>query len=187
MVESNHLLSLTSDCLNESMWALYAGNYNGICIGYNTNGEIPSFLPHKIEFIVEGDETIIPSKIQTVKFKRIEYDNTGKHVMKLFSSRVSQVKEVTYNLRHKKDFWATEKEYRAIIHDADYDIFNQINKTVKVFYDDILLEEIIFGDQVPLATVDMIIEMIRTKYCTPVKFYKIRVDLKKYCLVKEEI
>ena len=187
MVESNHLLSLTTDCLNESMWALYSGNYNGICIGYNTNGEIPSFLPHKIEFIVEGYETIIPSKIQTVKFKQIEYDNTGKHVMKLFSSRASQVKEVTYNLRHKKDCWATEKEYRAIIHDVDYDIFNQIKKTVKVFYDDNLLEEIIFGYQVPVATINMIIQMIKTNYSNPVKFYKIKADLEKYCLIKEEI
>ena len=30
----NHVLSLTSDCLNEQMWGLYGGVYTGICIGY---------------------------------------------------------------------------------------------------------------------------------------------------------
>ena len=37
IVEINHVLSLTSDCYNASMWAKYAGNYNGICIGYNVD------------------------------------------------------------------------------------------------------------------------------------------------------
>lgn len=101
MVESNHLLSLTTDCLNESMWALYAGNYNGICLGYNIDDNSHSFLPKKVEFQVEEGEIITPSTIHDIKFKQIKYDNNGKHIMKLFSSRASQIKEIIYNLRFK--------------------------------------------------------------------------------------
>lgn len=187
MVESNHLLSLTTDCLNESMWALYAGNYNGLCLGYNIDSNILSFLPKKVEFCVEEGEIITPSNNHDINFKQIEYDNNGKHIMKLFSSRASQIKEINYNLRHKKKCWISENEYRAIIHDADYEIFDLRKKIVKVFYDDNLLEEIIFGHQVSLATMKMIMNMIKTNYSNHVKFYRIKIDLEKYCLLKEEI
>lgn len=186
MTESNHLLSLTRDCLNESMWALYAGNYNGICLGYNINGNIPTFFPKRIEFCVE-EEIISPTNIHEIKFKPIEYDNDGKHIMRLFSSRASQIKEINYNLRHKKKCWTSENEFRGIIHDTDYEIFDLKKKIVKVFYNDDLLEEIIFGNQVPVATMNMIKQMLKSSYSNPIRFYKIKVDLEKYCLVKEEI
>lgn len=187
LVEKNHLLSLSEDCLNESMWALYAGNYNGICVGYKIENDKNSFIPIKVEFKSEYGPIIVPQDVKEIYFKKIQYDNIGGHPLRIFSNETPNVDSILYNLTHKKECWNSEKEYRAIIHDTDYDIMSIENKTVKVFYDDNLLEEIIFGYQVPVATMKMIMQMIKANYSNTVKFYRVRADLKKYCLAKEEI
>ena len=187
LVEKNHLLSLSEDCLNESMWALYAGNYNGICVGYRIGNNNNSFIPAKIEFTSEYGSIIVPQNVKEIYFEKILYDNIGDHPLRIFNNKTSNVDDILYNLIHKKECWNSEKEYRAIIHDTDYDIMSIENKIVKVFYDDNLLEEIIFGYQVPRATMKMIMNMIKTNYSNHVKFYRIKIDLKKYCLLKEEI
>lgn len=187
LVEKNHLLSLSEDCLNESMWALYAGNYNGICVGYKIENDKNSFIPTKVEFKSEYGPIIVPQDVKEIYFEKIQYDNIGGHPLRIFSNETPNVDSILYNLTHKKECWNSEKEYRAIIHDTDYDIMSIENKTVKVFYDDNLLEEIIFGYQVPVATMKMIMQMIKANYSNTVKFYKVRADLKKYCLAKEEI
>ena len=187
LVEKNHLLSLTPDCLNESMWALYAGNYNGICIGYIIEKSNNSFIPTRIEFKSEYGAIIVPSDVKEICFEKIQYDNTGDHPLRIFSKEPPNADDILYNLTHKKKCWNSEKEYRAIIHDTDYDIMSIENKTVKAFYDDTMLGEVIFGYQIPTATRDTIIQIIKEKYNSNVKFYLIDADLKNYTLVKKEI
>ena len=187
LVEKNHLLSLTTDCLNESMWALYAGNYNGICIGYIIEKSNNSFIPTRIEFKSEYGAIIVPSDVKEICFEKIQYDNTGDHPLRIFSKEPPNADDILYNLTHKKQCWNSEKEYRAIIHDTDYDIMSIENKTVKVFYDDNMLGEVIFGYQIPTATRDTIIQIIKKNYNSNVKFYLIDADLKNYTLVKKEI
>lgn len=188
LVEKNHLLSLTTDCLNESMWALYAGNYNGICIGYNTDPNFNSFIPKRVEFTSEYGSRITPTDNVLINFEPIQYDNEGNHPLKIFSSNSSeQIESVSYNLTHKKKCWISENKYRAIIHDTDFNIHSIENKTVKVFYEDNMLGEVIFGYQVPATTRDTFIQMIKENYNCNVKFYLIEVDLKNYVLVKKEI
>lgn len=188
LVEKNHLLSLTTDCLNESMWALYAGNYNGICIGYKTDSNFNSFIPKRVEFTSEYGSRITPTDNVLINFEPIQYDNEGNHPLKIFSSNSSeQIESVSYNLTHKKKCWISENEYRAIIHDTDFNIHSIENKTVKVFYEDNMLGEVIFGYQVPATTRDTFIQMIKENYNCNVKFYLIEVDLKNYVLVKKEI
>ena len=187
LVEKNHLLSLTTDCLNESMWALYAGNYNGICIGYKIENSNTSFTPTKIEFESEYGPIIIPTDVKEICFEQIQYDNIGDHPLRIFSKEPPNIDNILYNLTHKKKCWNSEKEYRAIIHDTDYDIMSIENKTLKVSYEDNMLGEIIFGYQVPVATRDIIIQMIKESYNCNVKFYLVEVDLKNYALLKKEI
>lgn len=188
LVEKNHLLCLTTDCLNESMWALYAGNYNSICIGYNTDPNFNSFIPSRVEFTSEYGSTITLTNNMLIKFEPIQYDNEGNHPLKIFTNNPSeQIEAVSYNLTHKKKCWLSENEYRAIIHDTDFDIHSIENKTVKVFYEDNMLEEVIFGYQIPDVTRNIIIQMIKENYNCNVKFYLIEVDLKNYALIKKKI
>lgn len=84
--------------------------------------------------------------------KKIQYDNTGDHPLRIFSKEPPNADDILYNLTHKKKCWNSEKKYRAIIHDTDYGIMSIENKTVKVFYDDNMLGEVIFGYQIPTAT-----------------------------------
>lgn len=188
LVEKNHLLSLTSNCLNESMWALYAGNYNGICIGYNTDVNFNSFMPKKVEFKSEYGSIISPIDNKFIQFIPIKYDNEGNHPLKIFSSNPSEQFEcVSYNLTHKKKCWSSENEYRAIIHDTDFNIQSLENRTVKVYYDDNILGEVIFGYHVPATLRDTIINMIKENYNCDVKFFLVEVDLESYSLIKKEI
>jgi hypothetical protein len=169
------------------MWALYAGIYNGICIGYNIDDSTKSFMPKKIEFYSEYGNKIIPSDIHEVTFEQIQYDNIGDHPLKIFSNKSSRVDNIIYNLIHKKECWISEKEYRAIIHETEYDIHSIENKTLKIFYEDNLLDEIIFGYRVNQETMNAIIQIIKNKYNTHIRLYKIEADLTKYCLIKKEI
>lgn len=188
LVEKNHLLSLTTDCLNESMWALYAGNYNGICIGYYTDVNFNSFMPIKVEFKSEYGSVITPPDKKIIQFEPIEYDNEGNHPLKIFCNNPSeQIECIAYNLTHKKKCWISENEYRAIIHDTDYNIQSIENKTVKVFYEDNILGEVIFGFHVPKTIRETIIQMIKENYNCNIKFFLIEADLRKYSLVKKEI
>ena len=70
LVEKNHLLSLSEDCLNESMWALYAGNYNGICVGYKIENDKNSFIPIKVEFKSEYGPIIVPQDVKEIYLKK---------------------------------------------------------------------------------------------------------------------
>lgn len=187
IVETNHLFSLSSDCLNESMWALYAGNYNGICIGYKFV-EL-RFIPSKIVFIdSKTGNTFEKSYYNFIPFEKIEYDNDGSHHLNFFTDdEKTRLQNVVYNLEHKKECWKNEKEYRGIFHTHDLGMMQNPNIITKIYYEDNILYEIIFGYQVPSETREMIIQIIKNNYNTNVKFYIIDTDLDKYALVKKEI
>ncbi|MBR4684005.1 MAG: DUF2971 domain-containing protein [Spirochaetia bacterium] len=186
IAESNHLLSLTTNYLNDSMWALYAGKYNGICIGYNICDDL-SFDPVKIEAtdIFNHYSIIFPPK--KFIFEKIEYNNDGKHYVHLLKNRDEQIGNVVYNLTHKKDYWKTESEYRALLFDTELVKQPKTVFSTKVFYDDNLLEEILFGYQVPDVFIDSIRKMIEASYKKTIKYYKVSPDLYNYTLKKEQI
>ena len=186
IVDKNHLLSLTTDCMNESMWALYAGNYNGICIGYKVDFT-NSFIPKRIEFSNENETLNVNITNTIINFQPIQYDNLGNHPLYLFKDRNSQIENVTYNLIHKKKCWATEHEYRAIFQDTDFQLENYGIFTTKVFYDDNILNEINFGYKVPKKTIKSIKQSIEKRYTNSINFYIVRPDLTKFELVKEKI
>lgn len=170
IVDKNHLLSLTTDCMNESMWALYAGNYNGICIGYKADFT-NSFMPKRIEFSDENKIINVNISKHIINFQQMKYDNLGNHPLQLFKDNNSQFENVNYNLTHKKKCWETEKEYRAIFQDNDFN----------------LLEEIIFGYRVKNETVEHIKHTIKKQYSNDIKFYIAKPDLQKFELIKVPI
>ncbi len=186
IVDKNHLLSLTTDCMNESMWALYAGNYNGICIGYKADFT-NSFMPKRIEFSDENKIINVNISKHIINFQQIKYDNLGNHPLQLFKDKNSQFENVNYNLTHKKKCWETEKEYRAIFQDNDFNLENYGIFTAKVFYDDSFLEEIIFGYRVKNETVEHIKHTIKKHYSNDIKFYIAKPDLQKFELIKVPI
>lgn len=186
IVEKNHLLSLTTDCMNESMWGLYAGNYNGICIGYEVDFT-NSFMPKRIEFSNKNETLNVKITNHIINFQQIKYDNKGNHPLQLFKDRKSQIVNVNYNLTHKKKCWATEHEYRALFQDTDFQLENYGIFTTKVFYDDNILNEINFGYKVSKETIKSIKQSIEKRYTNSINFYIVRPDLTKLELVKEKI
>ena len=187
LVEVNHILSLTPDCYNESMWGLYAGNYNGICIGYSIPETDLAFLPQKIHFTSKDTNDVFSQVNQPISFEEVSYDNNGDKPLQIFRSYSEQVKSVAYNLTHKKKCWINEHEYRAIIHDTDF--YNTMGNdfSTKVFDEDKLLEEIIFGFNVSIKMVYRIKKIIKDNYSSCVKFFRLEADFKQYALVKVEI
>lgn len=186
LVEKNHLLSLTTDCMNESMWALYAGNYNGICIGYKPNFPY-SFMPTHIEFSNETETINLNITNQIINFQPIKYDNLGNHPLQIFKDRNSQIENVTYILMHKKKCWETEKEFRAIFQYNDFKLENYGIFTTKVFYEDSFLEEVIFGYQIPNETIEDVKQTVEKQYSNDIKFYVVKPDLRKFELIKVPI
>ncbi|EID84362.1 hypothetical protein MSI_21470 [Treponema sp. JC4] len=185
LIENNHVLSLTTDCMNESMWALYANNYNGICIGYNFNDSNFSFVPCKIEFSGKKTYEYFSENLKPIIFEEIFYDNKGENPLYIFKTDTNQKSNILYNLTHKKECWANENEYRAIIHDTDF--FNMPNDccTTKVFYEDSFLSEIIFGYKTPSELINYIIELVQKDYTNQIKFYKIFPNLTDFKLEKQ--
>ena len=186
IVEINHVLSLTSDCYNASMWAKYAGNYNGICIGYNVDDSDLSFLPTKIEIDYLNIKYDLLIQNRKIIFEQIVYSNEN-HPVCLFKDRKSQEQNVLYSLTHKKECWEVEKEYRAIIHNTDFFIPFISNLTIKVFYDDSLLEEVIFGNNVPSNIIVSIRKIIESSYHKTIKFYIVIPDLNEGVFRKVQI
>lgn len=184
MVELNHICSLTPDCFNESMWALYTTNYNGICIGYNVSN---TNNYKNIEFSSKYHLDSFQSNPELLAFKQIYYDNLGDHPLPLFKSDKVQEDNILYNLIHKKKCWNAEQEYRAILHDTDFYRPPRFISTTKVFYSDDLLKEIIFGYNVSNDDINYIKQIIKENYSSNVEFFKIKPDLQEYKLIKEQI
>lgn len=184
MVEINHICSLTADCFNESMWALYASNYNGICIGYDVSNS-ENFKYADLSSVHHHDNFNLNNIV--LSFEQIHYDNLGVHPLSIFKSEQNQIDNISYNLTHKKQCWNTEQEYRAIIHDTDFYEKPPYTSSIKVFYEDNLLNEVIFGYKVSNNDINFIKQIINEQYTNDVNFYKIQPDLQRYKLIKEPI
>lgn len=80
------ILSLTSNCRNQVMWAMYANYYNGICIGFENLEDV----------------------------KKIKYRKTGH--MPYISLEESGYKDSIFikSLFYKYDTWGYEDEYRIV-------------------------------------------------------------------------
>lgn len=184
----NHVLSLTSDCLNEQMWGLYGGAYTGICIGYNCVEE--NGIP-KVHFIKYSQNSINMENCSSrncddyIPFKKIMYDNEGRFEISPFGDLKKQNEILSYYLVHKKKCWESENEYRAICVDNPLIKTDDLFET-KIFYPYDTLAEIIFGYNVDADKARIIYEILKTQNKT-VNFYRVKPDYDEYKLIKEPI
>ncbi len=183
---SNHILSLTSDCLNEHMWGLYGGAYTGICIGYNCIEEdgIAKLLFIKYSHnSINNKNNVSNNCYDYIPFKEVIYDNEGKTIIFPFSDFKKQNKNLSYYSIHKKKCWEYEKEFRAICIDNPLIKTDDLFET-KLFYPNDVLAEIYFGYNVDPGKARMIYELLKGQNKV-VRYFVVKPDYDKYKLIRE--
>lgn len=127
MIAYNGVVSFSETPRNSLMWAHYANQHHGICIGYNEN---------VIEHI-----TIDNTKKEDRKFllvinkpKKVNYDNLRFDPEYIFKSDIREIsREATTNhLLKKSDEWIYEKEHRCIVPFCSANILQLIRDDAKV-------------------------------------------------------
>ena len=184
----NHILSLTPDCLNEQMWGLYGGAYEGICIGYNCVEEdgIAKLLFTKISHNpINNKSNVSKDCYDYIHFKKVIYDNEGKSKISPFGDLKKQNEILSYYLIHKKKCWESENEYRAICMDNIFIKTDDLFET-KLFYPQDVLAEINFGYNVNIKKARAINKILESHNKT-VKYYMVKPDYDEYKLIKVPI
>lgn len=160
-----HLLSLCKNKLDENMWAKYADDYNGICLGYKAIDLYNSNTfwletPVKDSRIFQTYREIIVNSIPHYfyELEKVQYDNRGQYIFNMFNPNYDVIK---FNLLHKKRSWKMEQKFRAIFVDKEKDS-SLID--VKVPYFDNTFAEIIFGFRVPQDKINNILELVKKHY-----------------------
>lgn len=201
-----HLLSLTDDWNNISMWDSkdYCSNFSGICIAYKAYQlQYPEFDSYFIKIDKTKTEERYPyfcsyNNDKYFVLKKVEYDNDRKHFYKpfeekydknsyvIYDTKSENLKNLEYNFFHKTSLWAKEKEYRGFYTTAgnpDYKIDDS-----KIFYTDDVLDSITFGFNVSQNQIDTIKDLIEKNYSNfeNIKFYILR-KTSNEALVREEI
>ncbi len=98
------IFSLSETPRNLLMWAHYADEHNGVCIGYKKN--IFESIDNKVETDL-GIESYTPIKVN--------YDNLRPQALSDQPSREKRKKSTLNQLITKSDDWMYEKEHRCII------------------------------------------------------------------------
>ncbi|MCX4113271.1 DUF2971 domain-containing protein [Aeromonas hydrophila] len=104
VMKSYGIFSLSETPRNPLMWAHYANEHRGICIGYNRN------LFSKIE--KPKDSIYLMAEYEP---RKINYDNYRFDKEKKISSSDDFVNAIKSQLLTKSDEWIYEKEHRCII------------------------------------------------------------------------
>ena len=188
--DNMYVLSLTATEKNEMMWALYAENYEGICLGYRAfhreglqiDGENYFYIP--FDYLqkykcVSGIVNI--NNVGIIHFHKVHYDNDGTHKHCIFRNESTQF-EIDYNIFHKKQCWNSEKEYKAfLMQDKNMPVFDQ-----KVHYNDNTLAEVIFGYKASPGKIKEIMGIVKRYYKkdSNISFFRLEPDYKNYCLCK---
>lgn len=188
------ILSLCSSEINEILWGTYTDSYSGVCLGYNTiqfdNEEIDGEKVFYIESINKSSIEEFTPELREINQKNyffirpVIYDNDGLHKYNNFR-RKETIKNIEYNIYHKKSIWKQENEFRAILlsNPLKPDMFNQ-----KIYYGDNTLCEIVFGYRMCIEKREKIINLVSKKYKPgSVKYYEIRPDLNSFTLKKYSI
>lgn len=120
MLAYNGIISLSETPRNSLMWAHYAKQHNGICIGYKSN-----FLQH----IEKSEEfQIVINKPQKVNYDNLRFERDYNY-SDIYSI---ETEAVTQHLLKKSDEWIYEKEHRLIIPYAKANTLKILSDTPKV-------------------------------------------------------
>lgn len=105
MISANGIISLTETPRNSLMWAHYAGQHKGMCIGYKRN-LIEHITPNK-----ENTEDITRSEPLKVNYDNLRF--SSEHIFKNIND--ADKFSVIDHLLKKSDEWIYEKEHRCIV------------------------------------------------------------------------
>ncbi|WP_323918878.1 DUF2971 domain-containing protein [Aeromonas caviae] len=105
MISVNGIISLTETPRNSLMWAHYAGQHKGMCIGYKRN-LIEHITPDK-----ENTEDITRSEPLKVNYDNLRF--SSEHIFKNIND--ADKFSVIDHLLKKSDEWIYEKEHRCIV------------------------------------------------------------------------
>ena len=186
-----HMLSLTEDWNNISMWNSkdYCSNFSVICIAYKSYQlQYPKYDSYFIKIDKSRTKERIPFfyPYQEDKYfvlRKIEYDNDRQHFYKPFEESYDKysnikykresknTKNLEYNFFHKTQTWELEKEYRGFYTTAMMP--EQKSDDSRVYYEDDTLDSITFGANVSQNKIDEIKDLIRSNYknFNDIKFY----------------
>ena len=117
-------------------------------------------------------------------FEKVRYSDDNNDVI-VFGDVKKQWESFSYYLRHKKDCWKTENEYRAICMD-DPKFRGEESFETKLFYPDDFLAEINFGYKVDPNRIGKIVETLCSQN-KMVKFFRIEPDYDTYELKQTPI
>lgn len=146
------ICSFTTEYKNPVMWAHYASNYSGICIGYQ------SIIDNEINYILCDDGN--KAKIEKVRYLKI----AGK-IKYEPKPNLSTVREKLF-LR-KSIAWKYENEYRII----------ENNSMIKsaIYLKDNVIDEIIFGTKSTYIEINLV-KSLAEKHNSNIQYYKIEVQ-----------
>lgn len=174
-VQNIGILSLTTDYTNTLMWAHYANNHSGFCIGY----EVFQSDKTKNNFLISCedsnkyfDNNHINFLKNCVEAKKVEYSE--KNI--IFNPFIFNPDPITNSLFCKSKEWEYEKEYRVVRANMNHLPDKEFRK---LHYPKNILKKIIFGFKTDQEKIAEIKSIINTFYGNTVSFYKTQYDYNK--------
>lgn len=161
MSNALHICSLTPFCDNEMMWALYASQYKGICIGYKALKKDEKYFYVEVNRQSNDIDKLI-TEINSnyyFPFTKIQYDNDGSRKLNVFTPDMDIFEHYIF---HKKPHWQNEHEYRATYMEEYNETKNK--KEICVYYPDDTLASITFGYRCDINKKEKIIRTIKRNY-----------------------
>lgn len=129
------VLSMTADCDNDEMWCKYADDYQGICVGFDTE--------LLFECVGGGGEVQYVEELPTIDFAKDDFKL--KHIKNIF---------------YKEEKWSFEKEYR--LHKMWN--HNATNEERNIELPNNCIVQIILGKNMPLQMKNEIKKLAKAKY-----------------------
>lgn len=182
-----HILSLTSEPLSESMWAYYAKDYNGLCIGYKVDTIIENErLMIKTNSACKKELTPYPRNLGSqpyIGLKKIDYIDKITKRFNIFKGNKKVISEILFS---KKKNWISENEYRCVITDS---LSPNLSLSLKLSYPDEVLSEIIFGYKAKDKDIKEVIDIVQSNYtnANDIFFYRAEPDYENMTLRKIKI
>jgi hypothetical protein len=144
------ICSFSSDYNNPLMWAHYAENYTGVCIGYKTTSD------GNKDYIETDDNCMI--QIEKVKYKKTE----GKIIYEP-KPKLKSVREKLFLIKSYP--WKYESEYRLV---------NNTSLKSTLFLKDDTIEEIIFGTKTTYIDHNLV-KLVSKNHNNSIRYSKIEI------------
>lgn len=176
----NKIICFSAKYDNPVLWYHYADGYKGVVLGFN-NASPSASSESKIKLDTSNFSDKSSKLYRVVKdaypLSKVEYSNDRP---KPYSPISNNSKDLKKAFKKKSLSWKFEEEYRMIIP-------NSLCNEQKIFFKEEALSEVIVGINVDDTLIDIIKTILRSKYKTEIKLYKICERDKDYGFDKIEL